>query len=493
VSKQGTADSAGQSGQGSKQKRIQIATAWIALLTLALGLRIGLALRFPSINHPDEIFQTLEPAHRLAYGYGVSSWEWREGIRSWVFPTFLAGAMRATGWMGGGSAGYLAGIVVVLSLASLSTVWFGFAWARRIRGNEAAAIAAGACALHFALIYFAPKALTEVAATNVLLPGLYLGAFAGQKNELKRLFAAGILCGLAASLRIQLIPPVVFAAAYFCYPNWRRRLPVVAAGLAIPVLAFGLVDKLTWSYPWQSFLLNFQVNVFQGRSQLYGVEPWYWYLPVLFVLLGPTLPFIAQGARRTPFLAAVAAIVVGSHSLLAHKDPRFMIPVVPLVLVLGAIGFVETAASSKPGGTLLGFSKKRVAAGVLFFAVAQAYGVLMFAGWWKTPGTLLAIDRLSREPGLCGVGTYVAEWTAFSGYSHLHQNVPVIAIGNGDDFARQVPTFNVLVAADGAAAMRAGFAKGECWNGICIYRRPGACKAPQAEDTMDGYLQKTGQ
>ena len=32
--------------------------------------------------HPDEMLQTFEPAHRLAYNYGVTTREWRTGVRS---------------------------------------------------------------------------------------------------------------------------------------------------------------------------------------------------------------------------------------------------------------------------------------------------------------------------------------------------------------------------------------------------------------------------
>src|SRR5487761_1165598 len=145
----------------------------IFFLLIALLLRID-AARSPNIVHPDEIFQTQEPAHRLAYGYGVVTWEWREGIRSWVFPAFLAGVMRATTWLGRGSSGYVWGIAIVLSLISLTTVWFGFSWAKRASGVDAAIIAAGACATWHGLVDFAPCALTEVVAVHALLPGLYL-------------------------------------------------------------------------------------------------------------------------------------------------------------------------------------------------------------------------------------------------------------------------------------------------------------------------------
>ena len=53
------------------------------------------ALAFPNVVWPDEIFQTLEQAHRLAFGYGIVPWEFRAGARSWLLPGLLAGAMEA--------------------------------------------------------------------------------------------------------------------------------------------------------------------------------------------------------------------------------------------------------------------------------------------------------------------------------------------------------------------------------------------------------------
>ena len=197
----------------------------------------------------DEIFNSLEPAHHLAYGYGVIVWEWRMGIRSWVFPAFLAGVMRATDWMAPGSAGYLRAIAILLSLLSLTTVWFGYAWAKRAGGNAAAMIAAGACATWYELVYFAPKALNDVVAANLLLPGLYLGMYGERLPEKKRLFLAGLFCGLAVSLRMYLAPAVLFAVLYFCHANWRRRTLPMFLGLLLPIVSFGLVDAVTWSYP----------------------------------------------------------------------------------------------------------------------------------------------------------------------------------------------------------------------------------------------------
>jgi hypothetical protein len=470
----------------------RVTVALIILLSIALGLRIGLAIFLPNVFHPDEIFQTLEPAHRLVYGYGVTTWEWRSGIRSWVLPSFLAGVMRSTGWMGSGASGYTCGVIVVLSLLSLSTVWFGFAWAKRVSGMEAAIVAAGACSIFFDLVYFAPKALNEVVATHVLLPGLYLGTDKAASGERNRLFFAGMLCGLAASLRIQLIPAVAFAAIYFCYPSWRRRAPAIAIGLLVPILLFGLADRITLRYPWQSFVSYFKANTIDGRSLLYGVEPWYWYVPVLVTLLGPTILFVWKGARRSPFLAILSCIILISHSLIAHKEIRFLYTILPLAITLAAIGFVDSAANLSSFMRLRGSSKIIITLGLLFFAISSALVASLYSNWCRASGAQVAFDHLSRDPTLCGVAFYEVNWWNTGGYTHLHRNVPIIVVSDASGVVKDAPTFNALGAPFDISGIPADFHQTGCWNGVCLHQRTGACRAPQPDNTLDGLLRRTG-
>lgn len=39
---------------------------------------------------PDEYWQTLEVAHKQAFGYGALTWEWQKGIRSYLYPSVFA-------------------------------------------------------------------------------------------------------------------------------------------------------------------------------------------------------------------------------------------------------------------------------------------------------------------------------------------------------------------------------------------------------------------
>jgi hypothetical protein len=459
----------------------------------AFALRIGLALGSPNIFYPDEIFQTLEPAHRLAFGFGVISWEWRLGIRSWVLPTFLAGIMRATSWLGPASLGYLLGVTIVLTLLSLVTIWFGYAWAKRASGNTAAIIAAVACSFFFGMVYFAPKALNEVVAAHVMLPGLYLGVYGDKLSEKKRMFLAGLLCALAACLRIQLLPALLFAMVYFCYPRWHARIPAVAAGASVPVLLFGAADWLTWSWPWQSFLLYFRANTTPGIGRQFWSQPWYWYALVLLVLLGPAVLLLVHGSRRSPFLAIFCAIVVVSHSFIPHKEIRFIYPILAPALTLAAIGIVDLIHEIRGGMRFLENPRWVVGLGVVFFLVSSALLAAHCADWYKTRWGVGAFDSLSHEPAVCGVGIYQAIWWESGGYAHLHRDVPIVPLDSAVQLTKDAPAINALIAPATSKDIPTGFSQSQCWQGVCLYQRPGACATVPAGEELNAYLRRMGQ
>jgi GPI mannosyltransferase 3 len=479
-------------GSGKLRPSSPVSLLLIPIFLIALLLRVGVAIYSPSIEWGDEIFNSLEPAHHLAYGYGVVVWEWRLGIRSWVFPAVLAGVMRATDWMAPGSAGYLRAIAILLSLLSLTTVWFAYAWAKRAGGNTAATIAAGACATWYDLVYFAPKTLIEVMATNFLLPGLYLGMYGGEPADKKRLFFAGLFLGLAVSLRIQLAPAVGFAVLYFCHRNWRTRVPAMFLGLLLPVVVFGLVDAITWSYPFQSFFRYFWAAAVQERNLFGQTEPWYWYLLVLPLRFLPLFLFALVGVRRSPFLGWVVLIIVAFHSVIPHKELRYMYVVMPIIITLAALGFVEFAEDFKAWGRTALSSRAIMVAGLVFCVVTSALFAWRSPRWTHSSGGLIAMDQLSRDSSVCGVGLYKLSWIYSGGYSHLHHNVPIVLVLRDDELEDQAPSFNALVTGGTINDQTMGFQSSGCWNGVCLYRRAGSCSVSGKTNEINKVLRETG-
>jgi len=463
----------------------------LAVLLVALSLRLGAAVFSPNLYFPDEIYQTREPAHRLAYGYGVVTWEYRDGARSLVFPGFLAAVMRGTDWMGSGSRGYLLGIDIVLSLLSLSVVWFGFAWGY-LSGREGAAIVSTlACATWYEFIYFGSKGFNEIVAGDILLAGIYLAGKEVRCRSESRwwLLLTGVICGVVVALRVHLAPAVLVIAIYCCWKNWRRAVVPLAVGLAIPVLAAGFLDALTWSYPFQSYLVNFSYNVIQERS---NAKPWYALIESLFLRTGPLPLLAAYGARRDQFLGAVALAILIPHSIIHHKEYRYIYPMLPLLVVLAAMGLTELAQGWNAKRKTPWPSPRVVAACVALFLVLSGTIASRFPFWHADAGNLVAFENLGRDPMLCGVAIPDGLWSYSGGYTYLHKNVPVFLIGDTPTLSSSGNTFDAIVWPNRLAEVPAAFTLRGCWRDACVYRRSGSCSAGNGEFEINGALRRTG-
>lgn len=57
---------------------------------LCLALRMLNSLLVQTYFNPDEHWQALEVAHRITFGYGHLTWEWKKGIRSYLHPMLFA-------------------------------------------------------------------------------------------------------------------------------------------------------------------------------------------------------------------------------------------------------------------------------------------------------------------------------------------------------------------------------------------------------------------
>src|SRR6186713_1946665 len=117
---------------------------WSALIA-GLGCRVYVMFTDDGIYWPDEIHQSLEPAHRLVFGYGLIAWEFSEGARNWAFPGVIAGLMRATAALGGDRPHiYLPVIRLVFVAMSLGTALGIYRLARGWGASEEAAAAGAA-------------------------------------------------------------------------------------------------------------------------------------------------------------------------------------------------------------------------------------------------------------------------------------------------------------------------------------------------------------
>jgi GPI mannosyltransferase 3 len=476
----------------------------LVLLALAMLVRLAAIIAFPSLHHPDENFQLLEQAHRIAFGYGVVPWEFRDGIRSPVLPYMLA----ALFWLGervvGGPEGYL--LVARSALAAVSLLAVAAVYRMGQRTSQTHAVMAGlVAATWFELVYFAGRPLTEAVATTFLVVALSLASVPPERLGSRRLAAIGACLGLALMLRFHLAPGLLVVAIWVGALDLRGRWWPMALGGLGPLIVFGAADWLFWGAPFSSYVAALRIDLIDGKASIYGVEPPGYFFEQLADIWAGALPAMAAlillRARASALWIVVALVIIASHMAIPHKEYRFVFPAfacLALVAAMGSADLIERMRQLRGPGRA---GRALVAMGAVLWvgtsvALAFAPG---FKDEWLVAGDLIeASFRLAHQPDLCGVLFYNDDWPSTGGYAHLHRNVPMFALEEDKDTARQsTAAFNAVILSrefldDFAPQYTLQECSGDEDDDVCIMKREGACtRAPDLE--INAMLRRTGE
>ena len=462
-----------------------------AILAFALILRMTVFLIWPSVYFADEIYQIQEPAHKLAFGSGVlATWDFRSGLRSWVLPTVLAGIMKTTAWMGGGSAGYTFAIALFASILSLFAVWFAYAWCRRTVNTSCGLLAAFVAAAWYEFVYFGPHPFSEFISGNILLPVIYFGSLAGEDNSKDkwRLIAVGIGLGIVVGLRLQMAPAVFLAGIWIIRGNWRKRVGPVLAGALAAILVFGIADTVSWGVPFHSYYASVQQNVLKDRASHFGTMSFFGALYHLFGRVGPLILLALVGVRRSPILGWLCLAILVPHLLIPHKEYRYVYPMLPLLLTLAVMGLNDTFVflSEKLNLNKLALHKNRLLAAA--FLMLSLLLALRFPFWAQGTGYLKAFRYISQTPAICGIGIEQGDWQIAGGYTWLHRPIPIFLAPNVDGLTALAVDLNAIVIPTGQNLPSGSFFKIRCWQNACLYKREGDCRLEHKESTIEEVI-----
>jgi hypothetical protein len=413
---------------------------WLALLA-GLACRVYVLLTDDGIYWPDEIHQSLEPAHRLVFGYGLIAWEFSEGARNWAFPGLVAALLRLCAAVGIDSPdAYLTVVRLVFAAMSIGTA-LGIYRLARVLGTfeDAAAAGAAAWALAAPSIYFAHRAMSENAATVAAVWALVflLDPRAGRRS----IWLGASLLGLSVLFRIQMgVLAIGVLGVLAARKNW-RGLRQAFAVLVVWGVAYGAIDALTWNDApgaayggwFHSAIYYLRFTLVEGRASDWGVSPPGYYGEFIF----RSMPIVAvcvaigliAGLRYATALSVLALLFLAGHSAIPHKEFRFILPMLPLAIAAAAAGFDALPRIPRLAGVGL----------MLAGAVASA-ATFPSLTWgdlgahdhhdaeqsaWDDAGP---INRLllaaNQRPDLCGLR--VDTYPAFHGAStYLHRNVHI--------------------------------------------------------------------
>jgi len=457
------------------------------LLGAALAVRLGAYALCGGILHGDEIFQYMEPAHRLVFGDGIVTWEWRVGIRSWLFPGVLAGVMQVARLVGDGPAVQNAAVALFLAVLSLPGVACCYLWGRQAAG-DAGAVAAGVLAAGWSeLVLVGIHPLMDGVGAAILVPGVYLLQAGAVRGNRRMSFGAGLVLGLTVALRLQLAPAVAWVVLRLGGPRLGACGGPAALGLSLVILLSGVLDWVTLGEPFQSVVRYVWINGL-GAADFYGVSPWYTYLVVLPWTTGVLLPLLGVcvwfGARRLRLLAEIAGVILVSLSCVPHKEFRFLFPAFPFLLTLAGVGSARLGQRLRvPGQRPVVIAG--VCAAVCVLHVRLAGSTVLWASGVRV---VEEMDRVSADPRACGLAIVPPDkWYVSGGYSHLRPGIRLVAY----DASRPGPAsgFDYVLALKAIDLSPHGMSLIECppplrpdqvTPDMCLWRNPAGCSGPPA-------------
>lgn len=400
----------------------------VLIIIWGFVLRLLYILNTNHIFYPDEVYQVLEPAYRLIHGHGLIVWDFAHGLRSWLIPGIAGLPLLVSQSVGFNQPDQYHLIVQLMAVTlSLCVIPAGYYIVRNIHNNSVLALLAGfILATWYELIYFSPRFYSELLA-------IYLFSFAAwlmlqPRDSFLIRFGGGFFGFLGVLLRPQygiILLPVGL------YILWKRNIlkPSVIAGSFVSLSLYGLVDWITIGYPLASLWNNYALSFRLGISEVFGTQSIeYYFQTVLATSLGIVLTiFLAwnYGKARYLWFSFIGLFLL--HSLIPHKEYRFILILVPIWIMLSVIGIWEYSKNK--------VSIKSLVYGLIILSIIVSYGFI--SSNFTSHHVVYPMSLLSREPlileanqlslndQVCGVYFPHRHWTTTPGHYYFNENIPI--------------------------------------------------------------------
>uniref|UniRef100_A0A0D9YL87 Mannosyltransferase n=1 Tax=Oryza glumipatula TaxID=40148 RepID=A0A0D9YL87_9ORYZ len=413
------------------------------VLALALAFRAANALLVRTYFNPDEHWQCLEVAHRIVFGYGHLTWEWKRGLRSYLHPLVFAALYK------------------ILALLHLDTPWFMvmaprllqavfasfgdlylYKLSKLIFNNHVAQWAL----VNWFMLFCITRTLSNSMETVLTITGLYYWFVAiesskgtlvvpRQKPASKQSPPSRKMALLIAALACAIRPTSAITWLYvglldFIQTKSKSRflfLEVIPLGVFVLAVTTFLD---CWMYGSRVIVpLNFlKFNLFSSGGDYYGTHVFHWYFSQGFPsMIWTFLPFSISGIMKSREwrLAGLIVWVLAVYSILGHKEFRFVLPVLPLMFMFSGYNLAAMAQFKGKGRSEKGhLSRFRLS---VILLILTNVPMALYMSLYHQRGTEDVMFYLSREAhdGRVKSVLFLMPCHSTPYYSTLHYNLPM--------------------------------------------------------------------
>ncbi|KAH0568265.1 hypothetical protein KQX54_019890 [Cotesia glomerata] len=389
------------------------------LLCLLIFIKLIVCWLVKTFYVPDEYWQSLEVAHRQAFGYGYLTWEWNYKIRSYVYPFVISIIYKTLAIF------RLDSPEMIIFLPRLfQAMLSGFAEYRfsKWTQNDLTTV--------FLLMnpfwnYCATRTLINTLETSLTMIALSIFPWNEKdKHKSNFIWLVGFMFFIRPTAAIMWAPLCLYHVYIFKKSIIQLIKDYFFIGLCVSGIAIA-IDSYCYGQlvvtPWEFFKVNVLTNV----ANHYGKQPLLWYLysalPVFLLIKVIILPFVIRDIIyekkliSKPLISLVIIVwTITIYSLLPHKEHRFILPLIPLLVYLITNFNYQTYVSEK---------LKNI---IVFILLFINFGLLCYIGVVHQQGSTKIMHYLRYEIYNSQFDIDVMFLTPCHStpfYSYVHQNI----------------------------------------------------------------------
>lgn len=323
------------------------------ILWTAIILRLVAVIFAKGFGMHDDHFLVIEPAQSWVDGTDYNNWlPWSSGN---THPTghsfFYVGIqfliLSLFKWIHLSDPQHIMfAIRLIHGAFSLLIVTFGYKIAEKIAGKNEAKLAGIILATAWFMPWLSVRNLVEIVCIPLLMWGVWVMLRSGEsKKPLLQMFWAGFIIGLAFSVRFQtLFFTGGLGLALLIQKRWKATFAFGFGLLACIILLQGGIDWFIWHRPFAEFEEYVRYNL--DNAYNYITSGWYTYfLLIAGILIPPMGLLLFFGFFRTwkkqLLIFLPTLIFLAFHSYFPNKQERFILPILPFIIVLGVVGWQE--------------------------------------------------------------------------------------------------------------------------------------------------------
>jgi len=199
--------------------------------------------------------------------------------------------------------------------------------------------------LFLTFYWFIPFTSVRNLVEFVSVPPFLISIYLLKKQALtyKDFLAAGFWLGLAFSIRFQtlFISAGIGLALLIYRTSFKNILLLALSFFTVVFLTQGVIDYVIWKRPFAEFASYVEYNI--NNASTYGTDNWHMYFDLILGLLIPPLSIALFAGyfvswKKMPLLFWPGIIYLAFHTYFPNKQERFIMTILPLVIISGTAG-----------------------------------------------------------------------------------------------------------------------------------------------------------